>query len=146
MGGSQAFGIPLHMPAMDDMVRYDQSLDFTGQKTQRNSSLEDWSRVKYLQEYIGGILDMIRNGHDIRGYFVWSFMDEFELLSGYEFSFGLYYIDLLEDPTLRRQPKLSALWYSNFLNNRTMDPMVAMQIEKNSPLLLNNNSLLHNAI
>ncbi|XLT47640.1 hypothetical protein HN873_040244, partial [Arachis hypogaea] len=108
-----------------------------GLQTHRNSSLEDWPRIKYLQEYIGSILDMLRNGHDIRGYFVWSFMDVFELLGGYESTFGLYYIDL-NDPTLRRQPKLSSQWYSNFLNNRTMDPMVAMQIEKNT--------LLHNAI
>ncbi|XLR11558.1 hypothetical protein S83_039496 [Arachis hypogaea] len=108
-----------------------------GLQTDRNSSLEDWPRIKYLQEYIGSILDMLRNGHDIRGYFVWSFMDVFELLGGYESTYGLYYIDL-NDPTLRRQPKLSSQWYSNFLNNRTMDPMVAMQIEKNT--------LLHNAI
>nr|XP_025633765.1 beta-glucosidase 11-like isoform X2 [Arachis hypogaea] len=103
-----------------------------GQQTHRNSSLEDWPRINYLQEYIGSILHMLRNGHDIRGYFVWSFMDVFELLSGYEFTYGLYYIDL-KDPTLRRQPKLSSVWYSNFLNNRTMDPMVAMQIEKKNP-------------
>ena len=84
-----------------------------------------------------------RNGHDVRGYFVWSFMDMLELLSGYKSSFGLYYIDL-EDPTLRRQPKLSAEWYSNFLNRRTMDPMVTMKIEKN-PSVLFNASLLHSA-
>ncbi|XLS48456.1 hypothetical protein HN51_022814 [Arachis hypogaea] len=111
----------------------DMAVELTGQQTHRSSSLEDWPRIKYLQEYIGSILHMQRNGHDIRGYFVWSFMDVFELLSGYEFTYGLYYIDL-KDPTLRRQPKLSSVWYSNFLNNRTMDPMVAMQIEKNSSL------------
>ncbi|MED6114123.1 hypothetical protein PIB30_077265 [Stylosanthes scabra] len=109
-----------------------------GQRTHKNSSLEDWQRVKYLHEYIGSVLDMLRNGHDIRGYFVWSFMDVFEILGGYESSYGLYYIDL-KDPTLRRQPKLSALWYSNFLNNRTMDPMVAMRSQKNSPFLIENN-------
>ncbi|KAL1351856.1 hypothetical protein AAHE18_06G124800 [Arachis hypogaea] len=105
-------------------------LDFTGQQTRRNSSLEDWPRIKYLKEYIGSILDMLRNGHDIRGYFVWPFIDVFELLSGYEFTYGLYYINL-KDPTLRRQPKLSFVWYSL---NSNMDPMVAMQIEKNSSL------------
>ncbi|KAL1368657.1 hypothetical protein AAHE18_02G137900 [Arachis hypogaea] len=111
----------------------DIAAEFIGQQKHRNSSLEDWPRINYLQEYIGSILHMLRNGHDIRGYFVWSFMDVFELLSGYEFTYGLYYIDL-KDPTLRRQPKFSSVWYSNFLNNRTMDPMVAMQIEKNSLL------------
>ncbi|XLS61499.1 hypothetical protein HN51_015727 [Arachis hypogaea] len=106
------------------------SILYKGQQTRRNSSLEDWPRIKYLKEYIGSILDMLRNGHDIRGYFVWPFIDVFELLSGYEFTYGLYYINL-KDPTLRRQPKLSFVWYSL---NSNMDPMVAMQIEKNSSL------------
>jgi beta-glucosidase len=43
----------------------------------------------------------------VKGYFVWCFLDEFELLGGYEVSYGLYYIDM-KDPSLRRQPKLSA--------------------------------------
>jgi len=77
-----------------------------------------------------------RNGLNIRGYFVWAFLDVFELLGGYEASYGLYYIDL-EDPTLRRQPKLSSVWYSNFLNNRTIDSKITMKIEENSSVLSN---------
>ncbi|KAL5072901.1 hypothetical protein RYX36_011885 [Vicia faba] len=96
-----------------------------------SKSLDDRPRVEYIREYIGSLPNMLRNGLDIRGYFVWSFLDVFELQSGYEASFGLYYIDF-QDPTLRRQPKLSALWYSNFLNNKT-----AMKIEENSSLLSN---------
>ncbi|CAK8574758.1 unnamed protein product [Lathyrus sativus] len=111
-----------------------------GQQTRRNSSLDDWSRVKCMHEYIGSLLDMLRNGLNIRGYFVWSFLDVFELLGGYESSFGLYYIDL-KDPTLRRQPKLSSVWYSNFLNNRIMDSRIAMKIEENSSI--SNTFLMH---
>ena len=77
----------------------------------------------------------------MKGYFVWSFLDLFELLSGYELSYGLYYIDL-NDPSLRRQPKLSAQWYSNFLNRRPMDPKVTMQIENNA---ISHTSLLHDS-
>ncbi|KAF3455230.1 hypothetical protein FNV43_RR05678 [Rhamnella rubrinervis] len=80
-----------------------------GQRSQRNSSLEDWSRVSYLNAYIGSLLDAIRNGSDVRGYFQWSFLDVFELTDGYGSSFGLYYVDL-EDSNLRRIPKLSASW------------------------------------
>ena len=57
-----------------------------------------------------------RNGSNARGYFTWSFMDTLELLDGYESSYGLYYIDL-DDPEIKRQPKLSAHWYSKFLKN-----------------------------
>ncbi|OVA00214.1 Glycoside hydrolase [Macleaya cordata] len=85
-----------------------------GQMTYRNVSLNDTSRVKYLEGYIGGLLNAVRNGSDTRGYFTWSFLDSFELLNGYISSFGLYFVDL-NDPDLKRYPKLSAHWYSNFL-------------------------------
>ncbi|KAL1321706.1 hypothetical protein HN51_066576 [Arachis hypogaea] len=106
-----------------------------GQQMPRNSSLDDWPRVKYLQEYIGCMLDSVRSGLNVKGYFVWSFLDAFELLSGYEFSYGLYFVDL-KDPSLSRKPKLSAKWYSDFLKTRPMDPIVTMQIQNNnSPML-----------
>ncbi|BBH05453.1 beta glucosidase 11 [Prunus dulcis] len=90
-----------------------------GQQTARNSSLEDRSRVKYLRGHIQSLLAAVRNGSNARGYFIWSFMDSLELLSGYESSFGLYYIDL-DDPDLKRQPKLSAHWYSHFLKSKNL--------------------------
>lgn len=90
-----------------------------GQKTRRNSTLEDWPRVEHLQAHIGSVFDSIRNGTNVKGYFAWSFLDSFELLDGYESSFGLYYINL-EDPELRRQPKLSAHWYSQFLKGKSI--------------------------
>ncbi|KAG2261504.1 hypothetical protein Bca4012_013754 [Brassica carinata] len=68
--------------------------------------------------YIGAVLNSIRNGSDARGYFVWSFMDLYELLSGYEFSFGLYYVNF-SVPHRKRTPKLSAHWYSAFLKDNT---------------------------
>ncbi|MED6155517.1 glycosyl hydrolase 1 [Stylosanthes scabra] len=85
-----------------------------GQRTNSNSSLRDVTRVNYLYGYIGAVLDALRDGSNIKGYFVWSFMDVFELLDGYESSFGLYYVDR-NDPELKRYPKLSAKWYSKFL-------------------------------
>ncbi|KDP28151.1 hypothetical protein JCGZ_13922 [Jatropha curcas] len=86
-----------------------------GQVSPHNSSLEDTSRVKYLNAYIGSLLDAIRNGSNTRGYFVWSFLDAYEILgNGFEMSFGLYFVDV-EDPGLKRKPKQSAHWYSNFL-------------------------------
>ncbi|XP_019413076.1 PREDICTED: beta-glucosidase 11-like [Lupinus angustifolius] len=106
-----------------------------GQKTSCNSSLDDWSRVKYLHAYIGSMHDALRKGSNVRGYFVWSFLDGLELVgNGYEECFGLYYIDF-QDPSLRRKPKLSAEWYSSFLNKRTMNPKFHMEIEKNTHAL-----------
>jgi beta-glucosidase len=52
----------------------------------------------------------------VKGYFVWSFLDVFELLAGYYSRYGLYHVDF-QDPELSRTPKLSALWYGKFLKN-----------------------------
>lgn len=90
----------------------------------------------FLYQHHQNLHENMTNGLNIRGYFVWAFLDVFELLGGYEASYGLYYIDL-EDLTLRRQPKLSSVWYSNFLNNRTTDSVITMKIEENSSLFSN---------
>ncbi|XP_050289312.1 beta-glucosidase 11-like isoform X11 [Quercus robur] len=101
-----------------------------GQKTQRNSSLEDEPRVNYLHGHIGALLDALRNGSNTRGYFQWAFLDVLELLDGYESSFGLYYVDL-DDPDLKRQPKLSAHWYSHFLKTKGVSSDGFIKLEKN---------------
>ena len=59
---------------------------------------------------------MIRKGADVRGYFAWSLLDNFEWLSGYTIRFGLYHVDYV---TLKRIPKSSAKWYKQFISNFT---------------------------
>ncbi|KAK9163393.1 hypothetical protein Syun_004295 [Stephania yunnanensis] len=57
-----------------------------------------------------------RNGSDVRGYFVWSFMDCFELLFGYKSHYGLYaYAVDFNHPKRKRYPRMSARWFSSFL-------------------------------
>lgn len=85
-----------------------------GQRTDHSTAVTDSSRVEYLQSHIGGVLDAVRNGCNAKGYFVWSFLDLYELLNGYECGFGLYYVNF-SDPNLPRYPKLSQRWYSKFL-------------------------------
>ncbi|KAG6502431.1 hypothetical protein ZIOFF_034704 [Zingiber officinale] len=53
-------------------------------------------------------------GADVRGYFIWSLMDNFEWLCGYSLRFGFYHVDY---ETQVRTPKLSANWYQEFLDN-----------------------------
>ncbi|WVZ98244.1 hypothetical protein U9M48_043709, partial [Paspalum notatum var. saurae] len=77
---------------------------------------DDWTydhvRVEYLSGYIGSALAALRNGANVKGYFVWSFVDVFELLAGYYSRYGIYRVDF-QDPNLPREPRLSAQWYSN---------------------------------
>jgi beta-glucosidase len=81
-------------------------------------------------------LIFFRNGSNIKGYFVWSFIDAFELLDGYKSIYGLYYVDR-NDPELRRYPKLSAKWYSQFLKGTATRSSLVGAIElKNDPSLV----------
>ncbi|VVB03649.1 unnamed protein product [Arabis nemorensis] len=95
--------------------------------------LKDTPRIEFLDAYIGAILKAVRNGSDTRGYFVWSFMDLYELLTGYDASFGMYYVNF-SDPQLKRSPKLSAQWYSAFLkgNNSTLQGIAKLQTNLSS--------------
>ncbi|XP_010439366.2 PREDICTED: beta-glucosidase 3-like isoform X1 [Camelina sativa] len=94
---------------------------------------KDTPRIEYLHAYIDAVLNAVRNGSDTRGYFVWSFMDLYELVKGYEFSFGLYSVNF-SDPNRKRSPKLSAHWYSAFLkgNTRFLGSQGIMQLQQNN--------------
>ncbi|XP_076883158.1 beta-glucosidase 18-like [Bidens hawaiensis] len=77
--------------------------------------LEDDKRIEYHKMYLFSLAQAISDGADVRGYFVWTLMDDFEWHHGYLPTFGLYYVDR---ETLDRIPKLSASWYKNFLNQQ----------------------------
>uniref|UniRef100_A0A0D3EY85 4-hydroxy-7-methoxy-3-oxo-3,4-dihydro-2H-1,4-benzoxazin-2-yl glucosidebeta-D-glucosidase n=1 Tax=Oryza barthii TaxID=65489 RepID=A0A0D3EY85_9ORYZ len=105
----------------------DMSIYYRGSKTDpppgygsSNDTVHDNDRVDYLKSYIGSILTAVRNGANVKGYFVWSFVDVFEYLTGYGQSYGLYRVDFA-DESRPRQARLSARWYSGFLKNREMD-------------------------
>jgi len=72
----------------------------------------DQPRIDYLRAYIGAMFEAIENGADVRGYFVWSLLDNFEWGSGYSQRFGLVYVDY---PTQRRIPKASFHWYARLI-------------------------------
>lgn len=80
------------------------------------SSKDDYDRVTYLQGYMESLLQSVRNGSNTHGYFVWSFIDCFELMFGYTARYGLYGVDFSRADRAR-YPRISAQWYSNFLNN-----------------------------
>ncbi|KAI3702887.1 hypothetical protein L6452_28640 [Arctium lappa] len=81
-----------------------------------NELVNDVKRVNFHAAYLASLAKSIREGADVRGYFVWSLLDNYEWLHGYDVKFGLYYVDR---KTLTRVPKLSAKWYKNFLKNNS---------------------------
>jgi beta-glucosidase len=78
-------------------------------------AVEDEQRVDYLREHIAAVDRARAQGVDVRGYFVWSLLDNFEWECGYDKRFGLVYVDYL---TQRRIPKQSALWYRDLITSR----------------------------
>ena len=72
----------------------------------------DNDRIAYLRAYIGAMNDAAAAGADIRGYFVWSLLDNLEWDQGYGVRFGLAYVDY---STQRRIPKASFEWYGDLI-------------------------------
>ncbi|CAL9048642.1 unnamed protein product [Musa banksii] len=81
--------------------------------------LDDKLRVEYFKSYLAAVAQAIRDGADVRGYFAWSFLDNFEWAQGYTKRFGLVYVDYKNG--LARYPKSSALWFSHFLKSSEED-------------------------
>ncbi|KAI6704493.1 hypothetical protein NL676_007455 [Syzygium grande] len=74
--------------------------------------LEDLKRVEYMAGHLSALLSAVRKGADVRGYFAWSLLDNFEWRFGYTERFGLHRVNFT---TLKRTPKLSASWYKRFI-------------------------------
>lgn len=72
----------------------------------------DLHRRDYLRNYLRELHRGIGDGIPVKGYFLWSFMDNFEWEDGYQRRFGVVYCDF---NTQRRTPKLSARWYSQVM-------------------------------
>ena len=72
------------------------------------STVHDPQRVAYYQSHLAAVADAARQGADVRGYFAWSMLDNFEWAWGYERRFGLFYVDYA---TQERVWKDSGRWY-----------------------------------
>ncbi|NER83902.1 MAG: family 1 glycosylhydrolase, partial [Leptolyngbya sp. SIO1D8] len=70
----------------------------------------DLDRIHYLRQYLQSAHRAISEGYPLRGYFLWSLMDNFEWAYGYDRRFGITYIDYA---TQQRLPKASFHWYQN---------------------------------
>lgn len=77
--------------------------------------VEDPNRVDYYRRHLLAAHQAIECGVDLRGYFAWSLMDNFEWAEGFTKRFGLVHVDF---ETLRRTPKSSALFYRDAIRTR----------------------------
>lgn len=89
--------------------------DFDNGTTPLEEALQDSGRVEYHSKHLSSLLEAIREGADVRGYVVWSLLDDFEWSFGYDYRFGLYYVDYNDN--LKRYPRESANWFRNVLKS-----------------------------
>ncbi|MFD1507455.1 beta-glucosidase [Georgenia yuyongxinii] len=86
--------------------------------------VHDTERTDYLRRHIAEVGRAIADGADVRGYFAWSFLDNFEWAYGYAKRFGLVRVDY---DTLRRTPKDSARWYAELARTGRLPETVASE-------------------
>ena len=97
--GVQAIHVSENGMAQDDRVLPDGRID-------------DQERIDYLSRHVQAIAEALAEGIPMRGYFVWSLLDNFEWSLGWSQRFGLYHVD---HRTLERRPKASAAWYRELI-------------------------------
>jgi len=78
----------------------------------QNGSVYDTDRVMFLRNYLFQLQRAVAEGAPVKGYFLWSLLDNFEWADGYEKRFGITYVDF---KTQKRTPKLSALFYKHLI-------------------------------
>jgi beta-glucosidase len=79
-------------------------------KLSADGKVYDLDRIMYLRNYLVQLQRATSEGVPVRGYFLWSLMDNFEWIFGFEQRFGLYRVDF---ETQVRTPKLSVSFYRN---------------------------------
>ena len=79
----------------------------------QNGVVNDEARIEYFRQYLQALLKAKKDGINIKGYFAWTLMDNFEWAEGYKARFGLVHVDF---NTQLRTIKNSGYWFRDFLN------------------------------
>lgn len=79
-----------------------------------DGKIDDYKRIKFLQDYIAQVLRAKQEGIQVNGYFIWTLLDNFEWAEGFHPRFGIVHVDF---KTQKRTIKNSGRWYSSFLKN-----------------------------
>ena len=83
-----------------------------GETVEADGRIHDTKRIEYLEGFLYWISRAVQEGSDIRGYYVWSLMDNWEWNAGCALRYGICHTDF---STQKRIPKDSALWYQKLI-------------------------------
>ncbi len=79
-----------------------------------DGAVHDADRIAYLRDHLAAVHEAIEHGADVRGYYLWTLLDNFEWAWGYDKRFGIVHVDL---DTQVRTPKDSAHWYAGVIRD-----------------------------
>ncbi|KAJ4971987.1 hypothetical protein NE237_005086 [Protea cynaroides] len=88
--------------------------EFNNSTQTLEEALTDNMRIDYYYHHLLFVNKAIKDGVNVKGYFAWSLLDNFEWADGYTVRFGIYYVDYKNG--LKRYPKQSAIWFKRFLH------------------------------
>ena len=74
--------------------------------------IHDDYRIDYLSKALGAVEKLIAEGVDVRGYYLWTLMDNWEWSAGYKYKYGLLHTNF---ETMERTWKKSAYWYRDYI-------------------------------
>lgn len=104
----------------------------------RDGRVHDPNRIQFLDEYLSALCRANDDGADVRGYFLWTFLDNFEWDKGYNERFGIVYVDFA---TQKRIVKDSAYWYQKVIESNGKELGMNKQ---ETPILFLNPVFTHN--
>ena len=109
-------GWEIYPDGLEKVLRYASRLNVPLFVTENGiATHDDREKMRFIQKHVEILERSRRNGLDIRGYFYWSLMDNYEWLRGFDSRFGLYRVDF---DTLERKPTETAAYYSSLIRQK----------------------------
>jgi beta-glucosidase len=114
--GLTDMGWEIHPHGLEKVLKYASKLSVPLIITENGiATNRDRRKIRFMKAHIDTVERCIKKGLDVRGYFYWSLIDNYEWLQGLDARFGLYKVDF---DTLERNPTKAALYYSYLLKSR----------------------------
>ena len=116
--GLTDMGWEIHPHGLEKVLRYASRLKVPLIITENGIATRDCQKkIRFMKRHVDVLEHCIHQGMDIRGYFYWSLIDNYEWLQGLDARFGLYRVDF---NTLERRPTNAAAYYSYLIKNRRL--------------------------
>ncbi len=114
--GLTDMGWEIHPHGLEKVLRYASKLEVPLIITENGIATHDSEKkIKFMKRHVDVLERCIKDGIDVRGYFYWSLIDNYEWLQGLDARFGLYRVDF---DTLKRRPTNAAAYYSYLIKSR----------------------------